>query len=178
MKQMLCAALMATGLSACVAAPSTDGEIAQASASAASEPASGFDEWGTGKELYMYHRVQGTCQALTHAHGRNAAWGLWKLPLAEVTDGGAEENEEGGAFVRLTCIDGTACIGKGALEVTPELLGLGVATQGAVAVGQHRMVPHRLIERPRKFELGCRLAPLTDCVPRQAGDFMCHGDAW
>ncbi|WP_353255390.1 hypothetical protein [Hyphomonas sp.] len=120
MKQILCAALMAAGLSACVAAPSTDGEIAQASASVASEPASGFDEWGTGKELYMYHRVQGTCQALTHAHGRNAAWGLWKLPLAEVTDGGAEENEEGGAFVRLTCIDGTACIGKGALEVTPE----------------------------------------------------------
>jgi hypothetical protein len=40
--------------------------------------------------------------------------------LAEVTDGGAEENEEGGAFVRLSCIGGSACIGQGYLESTRE----------------------------------------------------------
>ena len=120
MKPLLCAALMAAGLSACAAAPSTDAEVAQAPATSETQPPLGFDDWGTGKDLYMYHRVQGTCETLTHAHGRNAAWGLWKLPLADVTDGGAEDNEEGGAFVRLGCIDGSACIGKGTLQATPE----------------------------------------------------------
>ncbi len=120
MKQMLFAALVAAGLSACAAAPSIDAKAAQAPAAAQTQSAPGFDDWGTGKALYMYHRVQGTCETLTHAHGRNAAWGLWKLPLSRVTDGGAEETEDGGARVRFSCLDGTACIGEGFLDRTPE----------------------------------------------------------
>ena len=101
----------------------------------------------------MYHRVQGTCETLTHAHGRNAAWGLWKLPLAEVTDGGAEENEEGGAFVRLSCIDGSACIGKGYLQATPERVAEHKIPFGTMALAR------AYTERVSALRTACGLTP-------------------
>ncbi len=74
----------------------------------------------TGEALFVYHQVWGDCDTLVHTHGRNAAWGLWEMPLAEVIEHGAEETDEGTALVRLTCLDGSACMRKGALSTAAD----------------------------------------------------------
>jgi hypothetical protein len=79
-----------------------------------------FDEWGTGEGPYAYHRLSGTCDTLTHAFGRNAAWGLWRMSIWAVDEGQVEEAADGTAELRLTCRDGSACIEQGALDDTPE----------------------------------------------------------
>lgn len=63
-----------------------------------------------------YHQVRGDCGMLVHTHGRNAAWGLWEMPLSEVIGQGAGEPVEGTALVRLACRGGSGCLRKGALS--------------------------------------------------------------
>ncbi|MBA3068676.1 MAG: hypothetical protein FP825_09360 [Hyphomonas sp.] len=80
----------------------------------------GFDQWGTGEGAYAFHRLTATCDTLIHAHGRNAASGLWRMPIGEVVVGEPELAADGSALVRLTCRDGSACIRQGALDATPD----------------------------------------------------------
>ncbi len=75
----------------------------------------------TGKGLWIYHNVWGDCAFLEHGHGRNSAWGLWRLPLGKVVASAPEADvEEGGYTVRFTCTDGSACIESGFLYKTPD----------------------------------------------------------
>ncbi len=87
---------------------------------AAAEPPPSFRWHRTGEALFIYHQVRGDCDTLVHTHGRNAAWGLWEMPLAEVIEHGAVETEEGAALVRLTCRDGSACMRQGALSTAAD----------------------------------------------------------
>jgi len=73
----------------------------------------------TGKGLWIYHNVWGDCAFLEHGHGRNSAWGRWRLPLGAVTAGSPEAAPDGGYTVHFTCTDGSACIEAGALDDTP-----------------------------------------------------------
>ena len=79
----------------------------------------GFSFWGTGEEVLAYHHISGDCDEIEHAYGRNAAWGLWRLPLTRVVDDGPAETVGGGAILRFRCADGSACIGHGRLDETP-----------------------------------------------------------
>jgi hypothetical protein len=117
MRHILMAGLITLLAVACASSPENTAPAGEASTP---KPGPGFDRWGTGKGLYTYHRLAGTCQTLTHAHGRNAVNGLWKMPLAGVTAGGVEQAEQGPAIVRFTCKDGGACIAKGYLDATPD----------------------------------------------------------
>lgn len=83
----------------------------------------GFSFWATGDGALAYHHISGDCDEIEHAYGRNAAWGLWRLPLARVIVNGPEETEGGGAVLRFRCADASACIGQGRLEETPEQTG-------------------------------------------------------
>lgn len=80
----------------------------------------GFSIWGTGEEALAYHHISADCDEIEHAYGRNAAWGLWRLPLARVMVDGPEGTEGGGAVLRFRCADASACIGQGRLEHTSE----------------------------------------------------------
>lgn len=91
------------------------GEPVQAQESAEPTRRLTFDIWGTGNGAYSYHRLSGNCDTVDHAHGRNAAWGRWIMPLAEILEAGPEEGEHGGAVLRVRCADGTACIRRGRL---------------------------------------------------------------
>lgn len=115
MKHILMAGLIALAAGACASAPEES-----APAIETAKPKPGFDQWGTGEGPYSYHRVAGTCETLTHAHGRNAINGLWNMPLASITEGGAEEAEQGAALVRFACKNGGACIAQGKLSSTPD----------------------------------------------------------
>jgi len=75
----------------------------------------------TGKGLWIYHNVWGDCAFLEHGHGRNSAWGLWRMPLGAVTAAAPEPDaKRGGYSVAFTCTDGSACIQSGALQNTPD----------------------------------------------------------
>lgn len=70
-----------------------------------------------------YHRLWADCEQLSHAYGRNAAWGLWHLPLDQITHDAPvalKGAESGGVEVRFYCLNGRACIQAGKLEDTPE----------------------------------------------------------
>lgn len=108
--------ILAAALALATACAATQEAPAERAAPAAPQPPPSFEWYRTGEGTYIYHQVWGDCDALGHGHGRNYAWGRWDMPLAEVVDGGAEETEGGHAVVRLTCRDGAACIGRGALS--------------------------------------------------------------
>ena len=85
------------------------------------EPAPlGFVWIRTGDGLFIYHQVSASCDTIEHRHGRNAAWGLWRLPLAGVVEHGLEETGDDQPILRFTCTDGSACIQAGALSETPD----------------------------------------------------------
>lgn len=109
-----------------------------ASATVTSPP--GFDFWGTGEGAYFYHRLSADCETLVHGHGRNSAWGLWRLPLTAISEVGPEEGEHGGASLRFDCRDGQACIEQGALRTTPDR----VATHA---------IPFETMQRARDFSV-------------------------
>ena len=74
----------------------------------------------TGDGTYFYHNVRADCETVEHAHGRNAAWGLWRMPLSEVSDQPVEPGERGGFNLTLQCVDGSNCIGAGRLDVVSD----------------------------------------------------------
>lgn len=78
----------------------------------AQEP--GFRYWSTGSGLYVYHQLSADCDGVEHGHGRNAVWGRWRMPLAEILEDGPEEASDGGAVLRFRCADGSACMEQGA----------------------------------------------------------------
>jgi len=129
MRGLILAGLVAIAVGGCAAASRT-AEVARMQAESpvvsstvtsvpvASSP--GFDFWGTGEGAYFYHRLSADCETLVHGHGRNNAWGLWRLPLGAISEGGPEEGEHGGAVLRFDCRDGQACIEQGALRATPD----------------------------------------------------------
>lgn len=92
---------------------------AQALASPPDKP--GFDVWGNAVGTNPYSRFKADCEQFEHAFGRNAAWGLWRLPLAElVVD--APADAEGKPTLIFRCRDGSACIQAGAYRDTPKRL--------------------------------------------------------
>ena len=107
-------------LSLAAACTATPAPAAAPAEPAAAEAPPSFRWHRTGEALFVYHQVWGDCDTLVHTHGRNAAWGLWEMPLAEVIEHGAEETDEGTALVRLTCLDGSACMRKGALSTAAD----------------------------------------------------------
>jgi hypothetical protein len=110
-------AILALALTACAGAPEAPTAPLPATEAAATPDATSSFRWHrTGEGTYIYHQVWGDCETLSHGHGRNFAWGRWDMPLADVIEHGAEDTPEGAAFVRLTCRDGSACMGKGALS--------------------------------------------------------------
>jgi hypothetical protein len=111
MRDMRRVALLALALAACTATPGADLVAGEAPA-----PTVSFRWHRTGEGTFIYHQVWGNCDSLGHGHGRNFAWGRWEMPLAGVIESGAEDTADGGALVRFTCRDGSACIGKGALS--------------------------------------------------------------
>ena len=108
-----------TGAAASEPEPQTFAAAEPEAFSAEVQPVLGFDQWGTGEGEYTYHHLTSTCETLTHAHGRNAAWGLWRIPIWKVS-GTVEAAENGSAQLRYTCTDGSACIEAGALDDTPD----------------------------------------------------------
>ena len=132
MRNLIVAASLALA-AACAAAP--DAPLA-AAAPAIPPPGASFSWHRTGEGTYIYHRVWGDCDTLGHGHGRNMAWGRWEMPLADVIDGGAEETGEGGALVRLTCRDGSACMRKGALSTATEPLSEHTVPFGTIALAR------------------------------------------
>ena len=118
----LIAVLLAMAATACAATPAALPAPLPANETGAPRPPPSFSWYRTGEALFAYHQVRGDCDTLVHTHGRNAAWGLWEMPLAEVIEHGAEETEEGTALVRLTCRGGSACLRKGALSTAADPL--------------------------------------------------------
>ena len=112
--------LLALAATACAATPAALPAPLPATEAAAPQPPPSFRWWSTGEALFAYHQVWGDCDTLVHTHGRNAAWGLWEMPLAEAIEHGAEETDEGTALVRLTCRGGSACMRKGALSTAAD----------------------------------------------------------
>ncbi|NBB50922.1 hypothetical protein GVN24_21810 [Rhizobium sp. CRIBSB] len=80
----------------------------------------GFDFWGTGEGSYFYHHLSADCETLVHGHGRNNAWGLWRMPLDAIIEDGPEEGEHSGAVLTFRCRTGSSCIGQGLLRTTTE----------------------------------------------------------
>lgn len=102
-------------------APETVAATAFAGPVSAEPPVSPHMEWGpTGKGLFIYHNISGDCGFLEHTHGRNGAWGLWRMPLSAVLPSGPVAGEGEGFTVTLTCTDGSACIEAGAFHKTPD----------------------------------------------------------
>jgi hypothetical protein len=67
-----------------------------------------------------YHHLAIDCDFITHSFGRNAAWGLWRMPFGEVSWSLSEPGPDGDLILTLICPDGMACIQQGALNDTPE----------------------------------------------------------
>ena len=101
------------------------GALALAGTSRAQDaaPEPGFHQWSTGSGLYMYHQIKADCVTVEHGHGRNAVWGLWRMPLAEILEDGPEERPDGGAILTFRCADGSDCIQSGAYRTTPDRIG-------------------------------------------------------
>ncbi|MFN4225611.1 MAG: hypothetical protein ACK4HR_04780 [Hyphomonas sp.] len=108
--------------SACVLSPQADRlDVATAgtvppSAERLEMPSIKWDN--TGRDGWFYHHVGGDCDYLLHGHGRNNAWGLWRMPAERVSADAVVPAAEGVA-VAFTCTDGSACIEAGALDETP-----------------------------------------------------------
>lgn len=131
-------ALLALAAAACAGVPAAPAAPLPATeAAAAPDAESSFRWYRTGEGIFVYHQVWGDCETLGHGHGRNYAWGRWDMPLAGVIDGGAEETEEGAALVRLSCRDGSACMGRGALSNdTTETLSEHTIPFGTIALAR------------------------------------------
>lgn len=67
-----------------------------------------------------YHHLAIDCDFITHSFGRNAAWGLWRMPFEQVDWELSEPGPDGELILTVSCLDGTACIQQGALNDTPE----------------------------------------------------------
>lgn len=122
MRKILFPAVAVLLSSACVLSPQADSFDA---APAGTVPAEAEPQvapsliWdNTGREVWFYHHVGGDCSELVHGHGRNNAWGLWRLPLGRVGHGGIEAAKDG-FLIRYACTDGSDCIRAGALDETP-----------------------------------------------------------
>lgn len=116
---MISAAALA--LSACASKedvqPLASPEVPVAEASASPQQEAPIIKWGsTG---HAYHHIWGDCEFLSYGHGRNAAWGRWRLPLTEVVAGEIASDGYEGFQITYTCEDGSACIQSGQLEETP-----------------------------------------------------------
>lgn len=79
------------------------------------DPERRYSEW-----VNDYHHLAIDCEFVTHSFGRNAAWGLWRMPFGEVDWVLSEPGPEGDLILTFSCLDGTACIQQGALNDTPE----------------------------------------------------------
>jgi hypothetical protein len=125
MQKTLIASASAALLAACSLPPPAAAPAPEATFTPAAEPQiSPAMAWtSTGKGLWIYHNVWGDCAFLEHGHGRNNAWGLWRLPLGGVTASAPEAAEDGGVTVTFACTDGSACIQAGALGDTPGRIG-------------------------------------------------------
>lgn len=102
------------------------GLIAMASAGRAQEtaqetaPDPSIRVWSTGSGLYAYHQLNADCDTIEHGHGRNAVWGLWRMPLDGVLEAGPEAMDGREAILHFRCADGSACIRSGAYRSTPD----------------------------------------------------------
>lgn len=123
MRNVLMATAAAALLAACQLAPDAPAPAPEAklAAPAAEPPVKPQIAWGnTGRQNpWFYHHVWGDCAFLEHGHGRNNAWGLWRMPLGEVRPGEPAGSEETGYRLEFTCTDGSACIQTGELDETP-----------------------------------------------------------
>lgn len=113
-------ALALTAACTVAAAPDLEPELQPDRLGAEVQTLPSFDQWGTGEGAYAFHHLTATCDTLIHAHGRNAASGLWRMPIGEVVVGEPELAADGSALVRLSCRDGSACIRQGALDAMPD----------------------------------------------------------
>jgi len=103
----------------------------------ATPPPNASFEWGqTGEGVYFYHRVCGDCDTPGHGHGRNMAWGRWEMRRAGVAGGAGEATGDGHALVRLTCLNGSACIRQGELSVATEPVSEHAIPFSAMALAQ------------------------------------------
>jgi len=108
-------------LAACCVVPDATGPAALAEPAAAEAPVAPTLRWrSTGRDTYIYHNVRGDCAFLEHGHGRNNAWGLWRMPLGEAIPGEPSGSEETGYKLAFACPEGRACIQTGQLENTPD----------------------------------------------------------
>lgn len=81
----------------------------------ADDPEPKYAEW-----VNDYHHLAIDCDFITHSFGRNAAWGLWRMPFEQVDWVRSEPGPDGELVLTFSCLDGTACIQQGALDDTPE----------------------------------------------------------
>jgi len=84
--------------------------------------ATSFDLWKTGEGMLSYNRLQGDCETLTHSFGRNAAWGLWEMPLADIETDLVHAADGSSARMFFSCRSGAECIRAGALQTTDRRL--------------------------------------------------------
>jgi hypothetical protein len=105
-----------TNLRSAVLCLSALGAAVLLGASAQPAKAPGFDSWGTGANIRAYNRLSVDCQNFTHRFGRNAAWGLWVMPLDKIKITVRGKAPDAPARLEIKCRGGKPCIGKGALR--------------------------------------------------------------
>lgn len=76
----------------------------------------GFSLWGGRVGADAYAHLSADCETLTRTQGRNAAWGRWEMPLADIVIDGPVTTDRGVNFLIFRCRDGSDCIGSGQLE--------------------------------------------------------------
>lgn len=101
--------------------------------------------------LTPYNRVVADCQQLDHWFGRNAAWGRWRMPLAQIR---FQAPAQGGdpATVAISCRDGSSCIQAGKLDATPDRISTHSLTFETAAAGR------AFVDQLEKFQAACALA--------------------
>lgn len=63
-------------------------------------------------------------------------------------------------------------LGRRLAQFAPQLFDLVVAVQRPITVGQHGVMGNGAVEAPGQLEFGCGLAPLSEPIERQPGEFV------
>lgn len=89
---------------------------------------------------WFYHHVEGDCANIVHGYGRNSAWGVWTLPLGDISSG-VVMGGDGGYEVVFDCLDGSDCV-----DARDQAL-----WDPTERVGHRHLIPFETLERAELF---------------------------
>lgn len=98
--------------------------------------------------LTPYNRVLVDCGRLDHAYGRNAAWGRWRMPLAQIRFEAPVAGKDK-VTVAISCRDGASCIQAGKFDATPDRIATHSLTFETDAAAR------TFIDQLGKFQAAC-----------------------